>query len=479
MELVKKRSVVGLVTLTSRTFFLQAVSFVAMFLLTIFLAPEVFGVFFVVSAVVNFLTYFSDIGLAAALIQKKKKLTKDDLQTTFTIQQFLVVTLVIISLAISPLVARFYHLSSTGLWLFRALVISFFLSSLKTIPSVLLERKLDFNRLVIPQIAETIIFNAVAVLLAWKGWGVASFTVAVLARGLSGLILIYLLSPWKPHLALDKNSAKALLSFGAPFQANSLLALVKDDLLTVFLGKILPFGQVGFISWAQKWANTPLRFIMDSVIKVTFPAYSRIQDDKVALRAGLEKALFAVCFFTFPALVGLACLAAPLVEFIPRYLKWQPALLALYLFCGQAIFASVSTILTNILNATGRIKITLGLMVLWTTLTWILTPTLVVFFGFNGVALAALAVALTVFLPILLVKKIVIFELGENVGKPLAAALLMGLVLYLLLQRVSNNLGWLIITIFIGAIIYLGLMTVLARKKLLETSRIVWRVLKK
>jgi hypothetical protein len=36
---------------------------------------------------------------------------------------------------------------------------------------------------------------------------------------------------------------------------HSFLALVKDDLLTVFLGKVLPFAQVGYIDWAKKWAE--------------------------------------------------------------------------------------------------------------------------------------------------------------------------------------------------------------------------------
>lgn len=478
LAVIKKRSVVGVIALTSRTFLLQIVNFVATFLLTIFLAPEVFGVFFVVSAAVNFLTYFSDIGLAAALIQKKEKLTNEDLYTTFTIQQCLVVTLVVVSLLISSSLANFYNLSTNGLWLFRALVVSFFLSSLKTIPSVLLERKLDFNRLVIPQIAETIFFNLVAVFLAWKGMGIASFTWAVIVRGVLGLGLIYLLQPWVPGFAFDKKSAKRLLTFGAPFQANSLMALLKDDLLTVFLGKILPFSQIGFIGWAQKWANTPLRFIMDSIIKVTFPAYSRLQDNQAALKAGLEKALFTVCFFAFPALIGLALLASPLVQMIPRYLKWQPALISLYLFCAQAIFASVSTVLTNVLNATGRIKISLGLMVVWTTATWVLTVVFVHFAGFNGVALGALVVSLTVFLPIIYVKRIVNFSL-ENVIRPLLGALIMGSILYFVLPILAINLTSLVLAILFGAIIYLGLMLVIARSKLAEARDILLGVIKK
>jgi len=478
LEAIKKRSVVGVIALTSRTLILQLINFFSTFLLTIFLAPEVFGVFFVVSAIVNFLNYFSDIGLAAALIQKKEEITQEDLKTTFTIQQILVLFLVFVSLFFSSKIALFYKLSSSGLWLLRALIISFFLSSLKTIPSILLERRLEFARLVIPQIAETLAFNLIAVVLAWKGLGVASFSWAVLTRGLVGLVLIYIISPWKPGFALERKSAKRLLSFGIPFQTNSFLALLKDDLLTVFLGKILPFSEIGFVGWAQKWANMPLRFIMDNVIKVGFPLYSRLQDNYSALKAGIEKAVFAVCFLTFPVLVGLSLLASPLVQFLPRYLKWQPALVSLYLFCGQAALACISTVLTNVLNATGRVKTTLKLMIFWTVLTWILTPFLVFKVGFNGVALAALLVSSTVFLPIMLVKKFINFFLWENAGKPFLGALGMGIVLKLIIPKFTFNLFSLAIIVIIGVVTYFFLMFALAKEKILESIKLVLRSFK-
>lgn len=69
---IKRRSFAGIIALTSRTFILQIIALIATFILTVLLDPTSFGVFFIVTAVVNFLNYFSDIGLAAALIQKKK-----------------------------------------------------------------------------------------------------------------------------------------------------------------------------------------------------------------------------------------------------------------------------------------------------------------------------------------------------------------------------------------------------------------------
>src|SRR3989344_1157021 len=135
IAILKKKSLSGIVTLTSRTFLLQLVAFGATFLLTIFLAPDIFGIFYVVSAVISFLGYFSDIGLAAALIQKKEELSEDDLTTTFTIQQILIGSLVIVAFLFSAKIALFYNLDEAGLALLRVLIASFFVSSLKTIPS--------------------------------------------------------------------------------------------------------------------------------------------------------------------------------------------------------------------------------------------------------------------------------------------------------------------------------------------------------
>ncbi len=113
IALIKKKSISGIVALTSRTFVLQLIAFGATFLLTIFLTPAIFGIYFVVSAIISFLGYFSDVGLAAALIQKKEDLTFDDLRTTFTIQQILVGMVVVIAYILSPTIAKF------TVWMFR------------------------------------------------------------------------------------------------------------------------------------------------------------------------------------------------------------------------------------------------------------------------------------------------------------------------------------------------------------------------
>jgi len=473
IALIAQRSIRGVFALTSRTFIIQIVGFLANFLLTIFLTPAIFGVFFVVSAAIAFLSYFSDIGLAAALIQKKEGISQEDLKTTFTIQQFLVLTVVVVALFLSNSIGSFYHLEKDGVFLFQALAIAFFLSSLKTIPSIILERNLRFEKLVIPQIVETFFFSVVVVILAIKGFGITSFTYAVLARGLSGVITIYLISPWRVSFGFSKESAKKLLSFGIPFQLNSFLALIKDDLLIVYLGRVLPIAQVGYIGFAQKWAFAPLRLIMDNVIRITFPSFSRLQNEKDVLEKAIEKSIFAASFLIFPALFGLVTLSPYLVHLIPKYLKWEPAILSLAFFSINAALSSISTPLTNALNAIGKIKTTLYLMVFWTVATWVLTPIFIVFYGFNGVAIASALIACSVVVVVWLTKRYVKFNVLRATGYPFVSAVLMGIMVYFLSGILIRGLISLCFMILLGAMLYFLCVFILARKEVISDVKLV------
>lgn len=458
LNTVKSRAVKGVAVLTGRTFVLSVLSLIATGFLTVFLEPSEFGVFWIVSALVNFFAYFSDVGLAAALIQKKEGVSDTDLKTTFTIQQLLVVGILAVLIIITPFIQRYYGLSGDGVFLLYSLGTSLLLSSLKTIPSVLLERELDFPRLVIPQVFENVVYNTVAVLLAWQGLGVLSFAYAVLARGVVGLLAIYALRPWKPGIAFDKAAFKKLLNFGIPYQLNTFLATIKDDGMTAFLGGILGASGVGFLGWAQKWAQYPLRLFMDHVLKVTFPAFSRMQDERTHLAKSLTRSIFFVSFLVFPAVAGLLIVAPILVDVIPRYEKWSPALIPLGLISVNTVFAAFTTQLTNLLNAIGKIKTTFKLMIMWTALTWLLVPYLALSFGVNGAALGYAVVGVSSIVVVAIVKKLVNFSIKESIIKPLIGALLMGITLHFVRSFLSEGVVTISVLIVLGVVFYVIIM---------------------
>lgn len=461
-EEVKSKAVKGVVALTMRTVFLQGVSAVAFFLLGIFLSPSAVGVFIVVSSVLRIFTLFTDIGLGAALIQKKEALNEIDLKTAFTLQEILVGLVVVVSLLLSPLVSRIANLDSQGLFLYQVLAFTLFLSSLKVIPSILLERKLAFEKQVIPQIIESIVFNLVVVVAAYKGLGVASYSWAVLSSAIIGLPIYYLISPWKIGFGIEKTALKSLVSFGAQFQAKSFLAVLKDDLLTFFLSSQVGQSGIGFWGWASRWSYFPFRFIVDSVTKVTFPAYSRLQSDRDELGGVVEKSIFAVGALLFPVLVLMAFLFPQLVYQIPHYSKWVPAIVSFWFLCAAAGISGISNILVNVLDATGKVQTTLKLMILWIFLTWVLTIFLVSRVGFTGISIASFTVSLSIVLTIYLTKKEVNFRFVHSIYKQLIACVFMSFGIYAASVLFGGSLLALMIQGGLGGIIYLGIMGLLA-----------------
>lgn len=475
LEQIKYRAIKGIATLTGRTFIMQFIAFFSTFFLTVFLSPAQYGVFFITSAIINFFAYFSDIGLAAALVQKKDKLTEVELKTTFTIQQILVLTLVGIILLLTPVIQHWYKLSQESLYLLWVLSFSLILSSFKTIPSVILERKLDFQKLVIPQLLETLTFNIIAVFLAWKGFGVSSFIWAVLARGVVGLISMYLIQPWIPGIAFSITSIKSLFRYGLPYQTNSLLAMIKDDGMTALLGGILGASGIGLLGWAQKWAFAPLRFFMDQVIKVTFPAFSRMQGDMQELGSAVSKSIFYINLAVFPSIVFLVIISPLLTEIIPKYNKWQGALMALSLICINTFWASITTPLTNTLNAIGKIHITFMLMIMWTVLTWILVPALSVICGVNGAALGYALVGTSSIIAIVVIKKYVPIDLYRSTVRLFIPALLMMLILFLLRPFAPVNIIGVILLIATGAIIYASLVIAFAGTGFIKDMKVIFK----
>ena len=459
---LKKNTVLSAMSLFFQSGYSATLGFGANLLLTILLSPKIFGIYFTVLAIIAILNYFSDIGLAASLIQKKD-ITDDDIKTTFTIQQTLILTIVSIGFLASSFIQSFYDLPQEGIYLFWALLFAFFISSLKTIPSILLERKIQFQKIVIVQIVENTVFYITVMTLALLKYDLMSFTFAVILRSITGLILIYSLSFWVPKIGISIKSVKTLLSFGVPFQASSFLALFKDELLILYLGKILGFESLGYIGWAKKWAETPIRIIMDNISKVLFPVFSRIQHDTQKISRLIQKILFYQTTILAPSILGLALIMSNFIEIIPKYSKWAPALPLLYIFCISAFLSSYSTPFINMFNALGKVRISFKFMLAWTIATWVLTPILTQTFGLFGFPITLVILSSSFIIVVTKAKTLIQFSFIQSIIKPLSAAAVMGIIVFAILNINLRTDIKLIISILTGALSYFAILIFIYR----------------
>jgi len=468
IEKMKQQTVSGAFSYFLRTAIVYGIGLVSAGILAVYLQVAEFAIYNIVAQITGILTFFSDIGLAAALIQKKTEPTTAEYRTVFTIQQLLswFIFFITLGLVLSRLLEP--KIGVEGELVLLALGLSFPLASLKTIPSIIMERKLQFNKLVIPQIVEQIVYNVILISSAIMGLGVRSFTYAILARSVIGIVTIYVIKRWPIGFAWDKTAIKELIGSGTKFQLNDFLARVKDQLFTLALGWWLPLNQFGYIAFAQSYSQVPYTLTVQNVIAITFPTYSRLQNDKQLLKRAIEKTLFFISLSIFPLLIGMCVFITPLLHLVPKLAKWQPAVLTFILFTLSIGGGAISTPLTNTLSAVGKINTTLKLMVFWLVLTWVLTPLCIHFFGFNGVGISTFLIALTSVLPIYFVNKIVKIDVVGNIWRQFVSAMGMAVVGVVFLPVWSQSFILMLAGMGVTGLSYVVFLGIVGRAKLLQ-----------
>lgn len=462
---IKRRSVAGTISYLFRTAVLQGLSIVGALVLSAYLTPADFGIYGIVIQIMGLLVFFSDVGLAASLVQSKEEPTVTDYRTAFTIQQilaWLIVAVVAVIVASGWLQPK---IGNEGVLLLLSMAISFPIAGLKTVPSIIMERKLDYSKLVIPQIAENLVFQGLLIYLAISGLGVMAYTYAFLARAVVGVAIMWVIQPWSIGLSLARKSIKGMLNFGVKYQMNDLIARVKDQLFFLVVARFMTPTEFGYIQWSKTLSVFPYSLTVQNVTAILFPTFSRLQSHPALLKKAIEKSLFFSSILVFPMLAAMCLFIWPATQAIDKYSQWQPAVISFIFFSLSVAGAALANPVTNMLNAIGKIDATLKFMIFWTALTWTLTPIAVWYYGFNGVAIAAFIVSLTSILPIIYIRRSIEFNFLGQVWGPLVATGVMTVVTLVGINYWAQDFMWLLVGMVIAGATYgIALLAVLRRR---------------
>lgn len=479
-QALKKKSLNSIGTLICRQFATKLIYLVANIVLARMLAPQVFGIFAIVSFVVQFFSVFGDVGIGAALIQKKDELRPEELSTIFWLQQLLVWVVALIAFAAAPLVLRFYPtLPPVGVWLVRAMALGFMLSSLKTVPAILMERKIEFNRIALIDVSESLSFHGAAIAFALAGYEVWSFVWAAVIRSILGVVVVYSISSWRPTLCFNFAAIRGLLRFGLPYQGNNILAFIKDAVTPVFVGSYAGAAAVGYVNWARNFAFAPL-MISEVFGKVAFPSFSRIQEDRELLARTVERSIRMMTLVLFPVSALMIALGPQLIHVLFTD-KWLPALPAYYFYCTSPLVIGFMLPMFSALLALGRSMVVLRMTVLLLFLEWGLGIFFVTISDFNGIAFNQPIIA-GIFFCIyhrVLAKEGVHLRVWRNIMHQLGAACIASLLVGAIARQFPPNLLLLIISGILGLGLYGAVLLLLKRALLAELIEYLAKIVKK
>ncbi|MGH9607867.1 MAG: oligosaccharide flippase family protein [Terracidiphilus sp.] len=429
---VARQAVRSVVALGIRQVFNQGMAFAGGILLARLLSPSEFGLYAIVTFLLTFLIAFGDVGLAASLVRQQEEPADEDYRAIFTVQQVLVLCVVILFWIGAPWVANIYHLPPHDSLVFRLLALSLLCASFQVIPSARLERALLFGKLAKVEMAMSFVFYSTAVVLAWRGVGALSFAIAILARSLTGAILINCVSPWRLGWQWDWERARTHLKFGVFYQGIQIISLVTSSFTPFFIGLLLGTKSVGYINWAQMVSGYAVIGLM-MLQRVYLPAFARLQLQKEALGHFVEQVIRAANAVAAPIAVLTLVLIVPLTRFVFGP-KWLPAVPLFYWLWGTNIFVPTATPVFALLNALGRSRTTFKFTLAVMLGTWTLGVPLIFGFGVIGFGIACLCVNAMNLVFYRIGQSQVSFRVLPMVVPVWSIALAVGLPIYLLLR---------------------------------------------
>jgi O-antigen/teichoic acid export membrane protein len=466
---LKKRSLAGMGALFVRQILVKVIFFVGNIVLARILAPQVFGIYAIVNFVVTFFSTFGDVGIGAALIQKKGDLSREELSTTFWLQQMLVWLVVGVVVVAAPLALKVYPtLPPVGVWLIRAMAVSFLFSSLKTIPAILMERNIDFKKIAWVDITENLAFQAVAISCAIMGFEAWSFILAAITRALLGAVIIYVLSPWRPSFQYRFESVKGLVRFGLPYQGNQILSFVKDAVTPLFVGAYAGAAAVGYVNWARNFAFAPL-VISETFGRVAFPAFSKMQDDKELLARTVERSIRMMTLVMFP-IVAIMLALGPEMTRVVFTDKWLPGIWAYYFYCTSPLLIGIMLPMYSAILSCGKSAVLLKMTGFLLILEWGMGVPCVIYFGFVGIAFSQPVIAAIfyfVYKRVLQSESITISVLG-NIKWQFIAAIMTAVIVRGIGHTIQFDILSLITVMTAGLLIFAGLMFSVKKQIVLE-----------
>jgi O-antigen/teichoic acid export membrane protein len=393
-EVARKASKAAL-ALVLRQVLVQGLNIVGGVMLARMLSATDFGLYGICVFLLAFLTSFGDVGLGASLIRQAEPPTFLDYQSVFTVQQLLVGLVCVVFLAISPSVVNGYRLPENNIWIFYCIALAFFVTSFQTIPAINMERNLDFNRLAWIEVSQAVVFNVVVVALAVAGLQALSFGVAILLRSLTGATLANVMQRWDFGWRWDFARIKRHSSYGIPYQASSILNLLKDLINPLLVGLFIGPFAVGYINWATTVANYPLIFVM-FLNRLFLPTLSKLVHTPEHFNRALTAIIRVLCSFVYGTSVILFVFRVEVVQLVFGS-KWLPAMVLFPQFIAITVLLAPTVISIGALNALGNSRFVFLMTFVWVVVTWLVGILSISRFGWESWGWVNLIVNLTNF----------------------------------------------------------------------------------
>jgi PST family polysaccharide transporter len=344
----------------------QILQFVITLVLARLLTPDEFGLVAMIAVFIGFAQLFSELGFGLALVQRKT-IEERHLSSIFWLNIATGMALTGILALSSPLIAGFYS-EPMLIPLTTVIALNFTIGALNDVQTAILQREMQFRRMVLIQTLSIGAAGVVAIILAAAGWGVWALAAQMLAQTVVEVVVMWFTTSWKPKFLFDMSAIRELMRFSLNLVGSNVFAYWIRNADNLLIGRFVDSSSLGLYAKAYSLMLLPVTQVTRVLSSVMFPALSRIQDEPARIKAIILRAHRVVGFLTIPMMAGLLVVAEPFVRTLFNE-KWAGMVPILQVLCLVALTQPVTSTTGWIYQSQGRTDLQLR----WSVISGIVT----------------------------------------------------------------------------------------------------------
>jgi len=331
--------------------------------LTRLLAPEEMGLMVMILGLTALFEVLTEVGIKQSVIQHKNGAEPEYLNMAWWFQSLRAIGLYAVAFIAAPWLCEFYFRSRPEvltrysmvelITLGRVAFLSIPFNGFVSPGAYVLEKKFRFGRAVIITQGGFILGSIVTIILAFVVRNVWAIMIGFAAAGFSRCLMSYILCPFVPKFAYDRESFNGLYRFARGVFGLPVLAYIAFNIDVLVAGKLVSTSLVGFYGMALTLALVPWDIFAGIMNPVLLPAFAEKQDDREALcKAVLQITRYTALFVIPPTALAMVC-SGTILTFVYGA-GYSAVAVSFGLLCVYVLLLIQGSIFTNVFFGIGQ-----------------------------------------------------------------------------------------------------------------------------
>lgn len=286
------------------------------------LGPHAFGTYAVAYLALVAVLTFNELGVSLAIVRWEGD--PAEIAPTITTISLAVSVIIYISFFFATPYYTDAMKAPAATTVVRILALAVLSDAFTNTPAALLQRSFRQGKRTIADQVNVWLGTAVTVVLALTGFGAMSLAIGRLAGCVAGAVLLLWFAPGSLRLGFEPSKARSLLRFGLPLAGANIITFAVMNVDQVVVGHVLGTVALGYYALALNLAGWPITMFSQPLRAVGPAVFSRLQQDREAMRSTFMSAAGLLCAVALPVCLLIGGAAKPLISFVYGT-RWVPA----------------------------------------------------------------------------------------------------------------------------------------------------------